>query len=736
MTGYDDKKMKDPAISIVIPAYNAVDYLRRCLDSVAAQTFGDFELIVVDDCSTDNGETSRMVKEYAARDSRFRLIAHTQNSWQGEARNTGITAARGKYIAFLDSDDSFEPEMLEKLYFSAEHSGADVAVCGFFLDYGRHKEVYLKFQQEICGSGMNFLTSFFCDFTSKDSLNFPFVDFAVWNKLVRRELLISKEIRNLPGRVFGEDIYFTFLLLLHAKKVCCIPDVLYNYFQRNPASSNATGAAERLISTLTAYDAIRTVMLHVGLNNEDWQRRFYRFVGYQLFAGILRTVKLRPATAARDILQKLAHEIERLNFSQAIAVWPDGPPGKVLAAVPASIAGGAGFYRILWELRWRYFKRRYIPVWMSRSRPRNIITSPMPKRLLVIRPDQLGDFCLSLPYLAGLRALLPAAETELVLLGNLQWTALAEKCLNFDRIIPLDDKKFLSDRSYRRTLLKSLRRERFDMVIESRISRYVKLDDVCRIACRARRNFAFAYTRDQAYHFKIFVAQKFVDLFRVRTIAKPYVSELENNEFFWSELSGGQLPPKYDFSFDSAPSFPEAKTPYFVILPGAGKPYKEYPPEKFAEIIAKLLTAHTGLSCVVAGGPEHFAVGELLRNSAPGVVNACGKTSLWQFAGLLRDAKFVLGNDTGGIHLAALIGTPSVALAGGGGFKRFLPYPEKFARYLSLPHVVTGNICREGCTWICPKANNDEQPRPCIESVHMDDILNEIQKVFTELTNN
>ncbi len=101
-------------ISIITPAYNAEEFIAETILSVQKQTFGDFEMIIVDDCSTDN--TYEIVKEAAAADSRIKVIRHRKNSGVAAARNTALDAAKGDYIAFLDSDDLWLPEKLEKQY--------------------------------------------------------------------------------------------------------------------------------------------------------------------------------------------------------------------------------------------------------------------------------------------------------------------------------------------------------------------------------------------------------------------------------------------------------------------------------------------------------------------------------------------------------------------------------------------------------------------------------------------
>ena len=124
MNGSNDIDIKEetntahPKVSIIVPVYNTEKYLRRCLDSIAAQTFTDWECICVDDGSPDAG--GAMLDAYARRDARFRVI-HQENGGVSRARNAGLDAARGEWIAFVDSDD-----WVEKLYITDVEDEADL----------------------------------------------------------------------------------------------------------------------------------------------------------------------------------------------------------------------------------------------------------------------------------------------------------------------------------------------------------------------------------------------------------------------------------------------------------------------------------------------------------------------------------------------------------------------------------------------------------------------------------
>ena len=125
-----------PKISVLIPVFNTAKYLPACLDSVLAQSMQDFEIIAVNDASTDN--SLEVLTEYAAKDARIRIISHEKNKGLLAGRLTGIRAARGKYLMFLDSDDRFLPEVLKNVLSTAEKSGADIV--DFSVEVRVHSE--------------------------------------------------------------------------------------------------------------------------------------------------------------------------------------------------------------------------------------------------------------------------------------------------------------------------------------------------------------------------------------------------------------------------------------------------------------------------------------------------------------------------------------------------------------------------------------------------------------------
>ena len=127
-------------LSIIIPVYNTEKYLHRCVDSVLQQNMSDYELILVDDGSTDG--SGKICDEYKEKDSRVKVI-HTQNQGVSKARNTGLELSSGEYIGFVDADDYIDADMYEKLIEASIDSNADVCCCGYLQELSEI-EIYTR----------------------------------------------------------------------------------------------------------------------------------------------------------------------------------------------------------------------------------------------------------------------------------------------------------------------------------------------------------------------------------------------------------------------------------------------------------------------------------------------------------------------------------------------------------------------------------------------------------------
>lgn len=203
--------MPRPLISVVVPVYNVEAYLRRCLDSVLAQSFTDFELICVNDGSTDSSPS--ILVEYAAKDSRISVI-NQENGGVSEARNTGIEVAKGEYLSFIDSDDWIDRDFLEKLYTAARAFDADIVQSGY-RKIGNRKT---KEEGRIEAEGFDFISKY-------ASLMSGYVT----NKLFSCNLIKKYHLR-FPKALLFEDSLFTVQSYYYAEKIKMIDYCGYNYF--------------------------------------------------------------------------------------------------------------------------------------------------------------------------------------------------------------------------------------------------------------------------------------------------------------------------------------------------------------------------------------------------------------------------------------------------------------------------------------------------------------------------
>jgi glycosyltransferase involved in cell wall biosynthesis len=204
--------MMTTEISVIVPVFNVEKYVSRCIDSILAQTFRDFECILVDDNSSDN--SLLLCEEYAGKDSRIRIIRNKENRGLPQVRKAGFTIASGGYILFVDSDDWIENNMLEKMYNRAMSSGYDIIWCNYYLD----KETS-EIQKEYVKSSSK--TQFIKEvFTKRDFTA------AWWNKLIKRDI-VSHII--FPHANQSEDIPTIVQLIYYAKNVWFIEDALYHY---------------------------------------------------------------------------------------------------------------------------------------------------------------------------------------------------------------------------------------------------------------------------------------------------------------------------------------------------------------------------------------------------------------------------------------------------------------------------------------------------------------------------
>ena len=232
-------------LTLAIPVYNMEQYLPRCMETMLAQTCQDFEILLVDDGSTDN--SGQMCDDYAAKHSDFIRVVHKENGGLSSARNAGIDAAKGKYIIFPDPDDWVEPDYVEKLLEYRQQFDADLVCTGYFVDTENNCIPAKQDHPPMAFSGTE---------ARKALLLPPQMGGFAWNKLYRLDIIREHSLRFLDDVGITEDLDFAYRYLAFCQTVCFAPSArTYHYFQRDGAATRS-GFSQRKLDSLHTYEKI------------------------------------------------------------------------------------------------------------------------------------------------------------------------------------------------------------------------------------------------------------------------------------------------------------------------------------------------------------------------------------------------------------------------------------------------------------------------------------------------
>lgn len=229
-----------PKVSVIIPVYNTEKYLRKCLDSVCNQTLSDIEIICVNDCSTDN--SFEIIKEYALKDDRIKLIDFKENKGAAVARNSGINEAKGEYIGFVDSDDFIDLDFYEKLYNKAHETNADCAKGELWEINDKSKEPFCPYVYDLNKLIVKNQAYFYFTYTS-----------AIYNRI----FLNKYNIKFPAGLCHLEDPCFTIKAALYYSKIVIVDNVKYYYVLEK---ENRNKKSDELDITISLSKGVNLIM--------------------------------------------------------------------------------------------------------------------------------------------------------------------------------------------------------------------------------------------------------------------------------------------------------------------------------------------------------------------------------------------------------------------------------------------------------------------------------------------
>ena len=252
-------------VSIIVPVYQVETYLRQCIDSILAQTFTDFELILVDDGSKD--KSGEICEEYAGKDGRVRVI-HKENGGLSDARNAGLEQAAGEYFMFVDSDDYIAPTMIERLYNSIQSESADIAACNlcYVFDKKEKKDFSTAMEAEVLQGSEIF-------YYRKNDRSYGFWTVA-WNKLYKSETF--RNVRFRFGKYHEDEFWANDIYQLEIR-VATIPECLYYYRQRD----NSIMGKESIARNLDILEALRE-RIYIYLEKQEYTDQAYKVLIYSL----------------------------------------------------------------------------------------------------------------------------------------------------------------------------------------------------------------------------------------------------------------------------------------------------------------------------------------------------------------------------------------------------------------------------------------------------------------------
>lgn len=288
----------NPKISAVIPLYNAEKYIGACINSILAQTMKEIEIIVVDDCGTDQSVNTVLKMMSAPGGDRIRLVSLEQNSRAGIARNTGLAHAQGEFVIFIDSDDEIAPDMFEAMFKRAVEEGSDVCLCDAAKILPDGKELRMSHPNNSAG------------IVTKEKRSYLLTHYitAMWTMLLRRSFLLDNDIFFTPEKY--EDSFFVPLVYLYTQKISYVKEPYYRYFVRDN-SICTTVDDTKYKQKISLFDNLLSVLKQRGLYEPYREELDYVYLKKAYLVPTFNYVlnSLRPS---KQVIQSIRTHMEEM----------------------------------------------------------------------------------------------------------------------------------------------------------------------------------------------------------------------------------------------------------------------------------------------------------------------------------------------------------------------------------------------------------------------------------------
>ena len=291
-----------PQISVIVPVFNTEKYLKECLDSILCQSFLDFELILVDDGSTDS--SGIICDEYAKNNNRIRVF-HQVNKGQAAARNFAVQESKGDWVAFVDSDDVIHPQYLERLYKCID---SDVNICCCNVFENEHTPDYSVVSMDKMAAKYKVDESFLMS-----EMADGYIGQIVCAKIIRKKIV--KEIPFKEGRVFEDNAVMKKWLYI-AKFISFVDEALYFYRINNSGTSKGSFDINKVKDVLWSRDEIIEFFKENGLNTAyELAERNYILFAINLYFRLNKVDKENAKNLKRDILKRFDDDQSLIFFS-------------------------------------------------------------------------------------------------------------------------------------------------------------------------------------------------------------------------------------------------------------------------------------------------------------------------------------------------------------------------------------------------------------------------------------
>ncbi len=303
--------MDDIKISIIMPVYNVEKYVAKAIESILAQTFKDYEFLIVDDGTKD--KSGEICDEYAKKDSRIRVI-HKENGGAPSARNTAIEMAKGKYVYFLDSDDWAEPQMLSDMYMLAERNHAHLVVCGYYIDtYYGTKHISEKIAED---------NQVYTDANTFREQSYRYFDcnmlYTPWNKLYSMKLIKKYQLR-FPDTLW-DDFPFNLSYLQHVERVVVTNQAYYHFIRARSDSETSAYTADMYKKREEEHGWMLALYKEWGIDSGETMEMVERRYIERMIGCIANVTSSKCTLSGKERRQEIKKMLHNPRVDEALAV--------------------------------------------------------------------------------------------------------------------------------------------------------------------------------------------------------------------------------------------------------------------------------------------------------------------------------------------------------------------------------------------------------------------------------